>query len=210
MTDFNPSDWHTDDQLPGNYVHQGTGEVVTSGQYHQWMAAWTGHPGGQLATVDDNAIAALFDQPALDIVGWARALAQNAAYDDDGDASPELDMVIAILSASSSAEAMAVTNVRTAEDLIGTEPGGHSPLLQITGARPLKSTFKEGPPCFCIVDATIKATGEAIKLSTGGRTVQAVILAHVNRGWLPFEAILTRRLKPTRAGFYPLNLEAGG
>lgn len=191
----------SDDGSPRRYNCTGCNAPVATGQQQ---------PAGQLARVSNDAIAALFDAPPLDIISWARALAENTGYDDDGDSSPELDMVVAILTAQSSEEAMAVTNVRTATDLCGTEPGGHSPLLVITGARPLKSTFKDGPPCFAIVDATIKATSERIKLSCGGRTVQAVILAHINRGWLPFECVLTRRLKATRAGYYPLNLEAGG
>jgi hypothetical protein len=185
------------------------GEVEQPGDLSATAApAATGN--GQLARVSDDAIAALFDQRPLDVIGWAKALAQDAQFEDDGDNSPELDMVIAILTAQTSEEAFAVTNVKHAEDLVGDQPGGHGPLMTITGARPLKSTFAEGPACFCIIDATIKASGEAIKLTCGGRSVQALVLTHVNRGWLPFDAILTRRLKPTRNGFYPLNLEAGG
>lgn len=165
---------------------------------------------GQLAVVDSSgALEQLLQRQAMPVIEWAKSLLDDNEF-DDSEASPERDIVAAILAAETSEQAMAVTSMRSAEDLIGREPGGHSQLLRIHGATPLKSSFAEGAPVFCVIDCESVAEGDRFTLSCGGRAVQAVILAHVHRGWLPFTCILTRRLKPTRAGFYPLNLEAGG
>jgi hypothetical protein len=166
--------------------------------------------GTALAVTDEAQIAQLLEGRALPIVAWAGALLDRAEYEDDAASNPTLDIVAAILGAETSAEVLAATSMRTVEDLIGTEPGAHSPLLRIHGAKPLASTFEDGPSCFSVIDVEAVASGERFKLTCGARAVQAAILAHVYRGWLPFECILTRRLKATRRGFYPLNLEAGG
>lgn len=167
-------------------------------------------PAGTVATVTPGEIEQLLQARALPVVQWAQALLNKAEYEEDADTDPALEIVAAILGGTTSAEILAATNMKTAEDLIGTEPGGHSPLLEITDARPLKSTFTAGPSCFCVIGATIVATSEQFKFTCGARGVQAAILAHVYRDLMPFQAILVRRLKPTRAGYYPLNLEAGG
>jgi hypothetical protein len=164
----------------------------------------------QVAVPDATTIEQLLEGRALPVLQWAAALMDRAEYEDDAASNPSLDIVAAILGAETSAEALAATSMRTVEDLIGTEPGAHSPVLRIYGAKPLASTYEQGPSCFAIIDAEAVASGERFKLTCGARAVQAAILAHVYRGWCPFDAVLTRRLKKTRAGFYPLNLEAGG
>ena len=206
--------------------HQHEGEILTDGEGRSWYsccgeATGTGHVAAgdnpvaaelraALAVPDDRQIMALLESRALPVVAWAQALLQNTEFDEAADSNPELDMVAAILAAESSQSALAVTSMRTALDLLGDKPGAHSGLLRIHGATPLRSTFDDGPPCFAVVSVEDVASGEQYKLTIGARSVQAVILAHTVRGWLPFDCILTRRLKATRAGFYPLNLEAGG
>lgn len=186
----------------GEVQEQG-GRVVVPGNV---PAATT----GTVAVNDPTTIEQLLEGRAIPLIQWGQALMNTAAYEDNAESDPTLDIVAAILGAETSAEALAATSMRTVEDLIGTEPGAHSPLLRIYGAKPLASSYEQGPSCFAVIDAEIPATGERFKLTCGGRAVQAAILAHSYRGWLPFEAVLVRRLKATRRGFYPLNLEAGG
>lgn len=202
--------WQPDAADPEFGVCTTCGEVQAKGG----RVVVPGRPGhstpGTVAVPDAQTIEQLLEGRTMPVVQWAAALMDRAAYEDTADSNPTLDIVAAILGAETSAEALAATSMRTVEDLIGTEPGAHSPLLRIHGAKPLASTYTEGPSCFAVVDVEIPSSGERFKLTCGGRAVQAAILAHVYRGWLPFDAILTRRLKKTRAGFYPLNLEAGG
>lgn len=184
-------------------VQEKGGRVVVPGRQ---LAATT----GTVAVTSPTTIEQLLEGRAIPLIAWGQALMNTAAYEDSAESDPTLDIVAAILGAETSAEALAATSMRTVEDLIGTEPGAHSPLLRIHGAKPLASSYEQGPSCFAVIDAEIPETGERFKLTCGGRAVQAAILAHTYRGWLPFEAVLVRRLKKTRAGFYPLNLEAGG
>lgn len=167
-------------------------------------------PGRAVDRVAPGELAALLQGSAMPFLSWASALLTNTEFGEDTGADNSYGIIAAILSAESSEEAMKVADMTPVEELCPKTPGAHSPLLRITGATPLKSTFDEGPPCFCVVHAEIVATGEQITTSIGARAVQAVILKHIHAGWMPFEAVLTRRLKPTRAGFYPMNLEAGG
>lgn len=200
-----------DDPQDGNYarcagcqqvIDQRDGRVVVPGTVTATSAA--------VAVIDDGTIEQLLEGRQLPVMQWAAALMERADYEEDAAANAGLDIIAAILGAQTSAEALAATTMRSVEELIGPDPGAHSPVLEITGATPLKSTFDDGPSCFAVISCTIVETGEQFKLTCGARAVQAAILAHVYRGWLPFRCILTRRLKPTRKGFYPLNLEAGG
>lgn len=210
MHDSELETWAFDPDRPGSMVNSATGEVISRGEFEQRVAGVAPDSGAQLAPVSAGEIEQLLQARALPVLQWAQALLNKSEYEEDADTDPALEIVAAILGGTTSAEILAATNMKTAEDLIGTEPGGHSPLLEITDARPLKSTFTAGPSCFCVIGATIVATGEQFKFTCGARGVQAAILAHVYRDLMPFQAILVRRLKPTRAGFYPLNLEAGG
>jgi hypothetical protein len=210
MTSEHDHFWTADPAKAGQLVCAGCGEIDQTGGNPFEGARELAPQGAALAIPDAAQIAMLLDAKALPVVQWAGALLQRTEYEEDAGSDPGLDIVAAILGAETSVEVLAATSMRTVNDFIGTEPGAHSPLLRIHGAKPLASTFEEGPSCFAVIDCEIVAGGERFKLTCGARAVQAAILAHVYRGWLPFECILTRRLKPTRKGFYPLNLEAGG
>ena len=95
------------------------------------------------------------------------------------------------------------------KDLLGDDPGARTSVFEIRGATPLASSFEEGVSCFAIIDAWNLAEKTPVTLSCGARAVQAAILAHIIHGWLPMRAVFTRRRKPTRKGFYPVNLESG-
>ena len=158
----------------------------------------------------ETQIADLLRPHTLDIRQWAEALFEVSEYPEQESDETTLAMLASILMAKSSEEALQSMNLNRAKELCGDEPGGHSPLLIITGARPIRSEYEDGANCYIIVDAYRKVDGTSARFTTGARAVQAAILAHVANGWLPFEAILTIRAQKTRRGFYPLNLEAGG
>lgn len=196
--------------MPGDAVCHDCGEVNPEGDMVEYVAGEPAAPGTAVDRVAPGELAALLQGSAMPFLSWASALLTNTEFGEDTGADSSYGIIAAILAAESSGEAMKVADMTPVEELCPKTPGAHSPLLRITGATPLKSTFDEGPPCFCVVHAEIVATGEQITTSIGARAVQAVILKHIHAGWMPFEAVLTRRLKPTRAGFYPMNLEAGG
>ncbi len=171
----------------------------------------TGRPSpGQLAVVQPGTLAELLDQRKMPFIAWASALLKNTQFDAASEEDPSAPMLVAILAAETSEQAMAVSDMTPSETLCPKEPGSHSPLLRFTDATPLQSSFDDGPPVFCVVSYTVLATGEQGKTSIGARAVQAVLLKHMWENWMPFDGILARRLKPTRKGFYPMNLEAGG
>jgi hypothetical protein len=152
----------------------------------------------------------LLEPFTINLDEWARALFDAGEFAEADPDEMSLAMLAQILSAQSSDEALSSLEMDRAKKLAGDEPGGHSPLLQIRSARPMKSSFDEGARCYVIVDAIRKVDGASVRFTTGAKTVQAVILTHMANGWMPFDAVLTIRRTATRRGFYPLGLEAGG
>jgi len=167
------------------------------------------HPGVVAVRFSDR-IDALLRPFTLNLDEWAEALFNVGDFPDQDPDDATLAMLASILMAGSSEEVLVSMDLDRARALCGNEPGGHSALLIIRGARPVKSDFEEGPNCYVIVDAAVKADGKPCRFTTGARAVQAAILAHAANNWLPFEARLEIRRERTRRGFYPLNLVAGG
>lgn len=141
---------------------------------------------------------------------WLRHLLTMDEYPEEEEADTGLGLLAAILMADSPDAVLHALDLQRAKAMCGGEPGGHSPLLVITGARGMKSSFEEGSPIYAIVSAVVKATGERIQFTTGARAVQVTILKMMAEGWMPFEALLQIRSQPTQRGFYPLSLVAGG
>jgi hypothetical protein len=165
---------------------------------------------GQLTERVSSLIGDLLQPYTIDLRTWAEALFSVSEFEDADPDETSMGMLAQILGAQSSQEALTSLELNRAKEMCGDEPGGHSPLLVIRGARPMKSEYEEGAKCYVIVDAMIKHSGEAARFTTGAKAVQAVILAHMANNWMPFEAILTIRRQKTKRGFYPLGLEAGG
>jgi hypothetical protein len=167
-------------------------------------------PAAQLAVPLSSRIEALLQPYTISLDEWAEALFDVREFPDQDPDESTMGMLAQILTAGSSEEILASMELNRAREMCGDEPGGHSPLLTIHGARPMRSEYEDGPSCYVIVDAIRKADGKGARFTTGSRAIQAAILAHAARGWLPFDAILTIRAQKTRRGFYPMNLEAGG
>jgi hypothetical protein len=167
-------------------------------------------PGTSLALMTTGELEELVGTRTVPVREWAASLVQDTEFPDDDPDEMALGILAGILLAGSSEEALAVTNLQRAKELCGNMPGGHSPLLEITAAMPFKSTYEQGAPCYAMVSATVVSTGEKFKFTTGARAVQAVIIAHLVHGWMPFRCLITMRSTPTGRGYYPLNLEAGG
>jgi hypothetical protein len=166
--------------------------------------------GGTLAVTFSARIDQLLQPFTLNIDEWAEALFKAAEFPETDPDDATNAMLAAILMAETSEEVLASMELNRAKEMCGDEPGGHSPLLTIYGARPVKSEYEDGANCYIIVDARYKVDGKSARFTTGARAVQAAILAHVVRGWLPFDAMLEIRRERTRKGYYPLNLVAGG
>ena len=167
-------------------------------------------PGTELALMSTAELEAIVGTRTVPVREWAESLVTDTDFPDDDPDEMALGILAGILLAQSSEEALAVTNLQRAKELCGNMPGGHSPLLEITAAMPFKSTYEQGAPCYAMVSATVVSTGEKFKFTTGARAVQAVIIAHLVHGWMPFRCLITMRATPTQRGYYPLNLEAGG
>ena len=174
------------------------------------VAMQTAAPGTDLAPMFGARVAELLGRHTISIEQWVTALLTGDEFDTPDPEESTLGILAQILTARTSEEALASLELERAKDMCGGQPGGHSQLLEIRGARPMASTFDEGAPCFCIVDAVYVHNGEPVRFTTGAKAVQAAIIAHIGNGWLPFQAILEIRRQPTAKGFYPLNLVAGG
>jgi hypothetical protein len=168
------------------------------------------NPGAAVATVlTTTEIQRLLEPHTVSLQTWLQGLLSNEDFPESDPEEMAIGMIAQILLASTSEEALSAFALDRAKELCGGEPGGKSPVLTITGARPLRSDYAEGAACYVIVDAVRKVDGERVRFTTGARAVQAVILKHMHEGWMPFDAMLEIRSERTRAGYYPLNLVSG-
>jgi hypothetical protein len=169
-----------------------------------------GTPGTALATrITDQEIEAFLAPVTLTPVDWIRVLMNvqdMPEYDPDEMA---LGMLAQILMADTPADVLGALDLDRAKDMCGGEPGGKSNILEIQGARALKSDYEEGAACYCIVTAFDTAAGNRIQFTTGAKAVQMVIAKMAYEGWLPFKGRLEIRREKTKRGFYPINLIAG-
>jgi hypothetical protein len=163
-----------------------------------------------LAVPDLAEVQKILGAQAIPFKEWALAVAKGQEFPTEAEEDPGFSIVAAILTARTSAEVFAAMDLKRTEDILDNGPGARTPVMEISGAIPLASTFEEGPGAFSVVKARWLAEAENFTFSVGARAVQAAIMAHMINGWMPFTCVLVRRRTPTRAGYYPLNLEAGG
>ena len=181
-------------------------------------SALLARPAGGTVTQSRVNVPAGFSQAAVDqllapyvisLDDWLRGILTTDEYPEEDPNDATRAMIAQILLAQSSEEALAGFDLDRAKEMCGGEPGGRSNVLEIRGARPIRSEYEQGAACYVIVDAFDLAEQQPVKFTTGARGVQAVILAHMANEWMPFKACLEIRRERTRAGFYPLNLVAG-
>lgn len=165
--------------------------------------------GSQLATVTPQMLPALLGDQVIPMDRWLKALMETEAFEETDEEDASLSIVRAILLATSSEAVFASMNVQSVKELLGNDPGARSNVFEIRSATPMASTYEEGVSCFAVISAVDLAEQQEVTLSCGARAVQAAIAAHMIHGWVPFRAVFTRRRKPTRHGFYPINLESG-
>lgn len=170
----------------------------------------TGHaPGTELEMLRPGELATLLGTHVIPVREWVRALAEQEAFEESDEEDAALGIVRQILMAKTSQEAFAAMNTLSVKDLLGDKPGAATNVFEFYGASPLKSTFEEGVSCFCVIRALDLSENTLVTMSCGSRAVQAFLIAHMVQGWMPVKARFVRRLKPTRNGYYPVNLEAG-
>lgn len=145
----------------------------------------------------------------VDMRQWMMALAEQEQFEETDTEDNALSLLRGIFAAQSSEQVFDAMNMQGAKDLIGEEPGASTAVLEFHSAFPLASTYDEGPSCFGVFSTTQLADGKPVSFSCGARAVQGAMIMHMISGWVPFKAKLVRRRKPTRKGFYPLNLESG-
>src|SRR5882724_7090063 len=144
----------------------------------------------------------------VDMRTWLRGILTEEDFPESDPDAMALGMLAQILMAETSEQALAMFQLDRARDMCGNEPGGRSPVLEITGARALKSTYAEGAACYSIIAATRLDTGVKFQFTTGSKAVQMLIWKHMHQGWMPFRAMLEIRREKTQRGFHPLNLVA--
>jgi hypothetical protein len=166
-------------------------------------------PRTELAIPEPAELAQLLGARVLPVKKWIGALVEQERFEETDEEAAALSIVRAILLADTPESMFAAMNTQSVDDLLGKEPGARSNVFEIRSATPLASTFDEGPSVFAVISARDMAEGVDVTLSCGARAVQTAILAAQLRGWLPLKAAFERKRKPTRAGYYPINLVAG-
>jgi hypothetical protein len=165
--------------------------------------------GGQLAVPDRAAIVAMLGAQPVPFEQWLRSLLTEERFEEADHDAAAFSIARAVLLAETSEAALsALTLVSVGTDMC-VKPGDRSSVIEFRGARPMLSTFEDGPGCFAIIDGHDLAEDRPLTMSCGGRGVQLVLMKHMMEGWMPFRGVLVRRLKPTQAGYYPVNLEQG-
>jgi hypothetical protein len=121
-----------------------------------------------------------------------------AAVPDEADAD-EVDMAARILQATSIEELQQGGSLPNAEDM-----EGRTLLVQRVTKRP--STVGNGLPWYLLVDSVNTETGEYVRWQTSATTVALTLCKLVALGGLPETIRISRSEKPTKRGFYPLNI----
>lgn len=159
--------------------------------------------------IDLDQVLALLRPKAIDLTKWLIALASDTDFEAQDAPDASLNIMTQILLAESPAAALSATAMENAQSLGVIQPGDCSPLLEIREAIPLPSSYEEGASTFAVVRAINTETGSPVTFSCGSKAAQMVLIKFIGEGWMPFRAVLSMRRKPTKNGFYPLNLQAG-
>jgi hypothetical protein len=186
--------------------------TTTTGEQQTVTGGHVIKPGTDIAALEIPTLAEVAQivgaQP-LDVRGWIAALAAGEQFEETDTEDAAASIVRAILTAGSVEEMFGAMSVTSVKEMLGDEPGAASNVFEIYQGKPLASTFDEGPSCFAVFKARDLAEGTPCTLSCGARAIQAAFLAALINGWLPLRGRFVRRRKPTRRGFYPINLEQG-
>lgn len=95
------------------------------------------------------------------------------------------DIVERILAAETIEDAAQSFTAIGAEDVEGVR-------LTVHGLAWLKSTYKEGPPVYALIDCTPENTKLRVKVSMGGRSAMAFLLWCQEHRAMPFDVVFTR------------------
>jgi len=105
-----------------------------------------------------------------------------------------------ILGASSVTDVLAPQLTTPAEDVVNLP-------LTLTAVKWLESTLNQGPKVYAVVNA-VNRDGQALTITTGASTVLAQLYRLVELDGFPCSARFVKAEKATKAGYYPMWLEA--
>lgn len=131
-----------------------------------------------------------------------QAIMASEFYEEDADA---FTLAARLMTAESPEDLLNINEdgeVTHAEDVLG------KPFM-LHGVKFNPSTVEGGNtdfPLYAIMD--VSWNGEKDVMSCGGLNVCVAAFTLASKGWLPRMVKITKRSKPTRGGFYPLNLVA--
>lgn len=127
------------------------------------------------------------------------AEAQSVSSDD-----VQRDIVQRILDAKTIEEAAQSFEATSAQDVEGVP-------LTVHGIAWLKSSYKEGPPVYALIDCTPHGSKQRLKVSMGGRSAMAFLLWTQHHKAMPFDVVFSRS-DPTEEGsrYWKVNLPTGG
>jgi len=80
-------------------------------------------------------------------------------------------------------------------------------VLTLHAAKRLPSDKKDGCGWFIVVDATIKATGRPVAVTTSSSAIMRQVVQIHDKGWFPVDMIPRLADRPTADGNYPMHLE---
>jgi hypothetical protein len=110
------------------------------------------------------------------------------------------DMTGRILDAESLDALMADDEPLDAEDILGVP-------MQLWGTKVNESDFVDGMPFYCVIEAKRLDTGEDVIVTCGAWKVAAKLLKADRMKWFPFVVTFEKAAKPTRQGYYPLDIK---
>lgn len=142
-----------------------------------------------LTTMDDRVVTKYLDDM------------KNLAEHSDDDV--QRAIVGRILASETAADVLAPQAIEHARDLVDQH-------LTLTGVRVQESDFEEGPGIYAVVNAVVMEDGRTTTFSCGGSNVLAQLYRLAQLNALPCDVVIKRSTKPTKAGYYPLWLEAVG
>lgn len=132
-----------------------------------------------------------------EVMGWI--LGQEEMPETDPEEGARA-IVARILSAESADDVLSISSVTHAQEILQVP-------LEIFRVKWQRGTFEEGTTCYVVLSAVVIETGERVTITCGGTNVMVQLVKMGIIGAFPFKARITKSIKATARGFYPLWLE---
>lgn len=199
MTDPKIAPPHGVDPETGEIIHDEHADIPHQGGAIEPTSVAKGAELDRLPA-DFNDLAAYFaqDEPSpREVMQWILEADQMEETDPEDSARA---IIARILMSQTTEEVLATSTAYHAQDMLQQQ-------LEIRSVKWQRSDHQQGSSCYAVLTAVTLEDGEQKIITCGGKNVMTQLLKLSMMNAFPARARITKAVKPTRNGYYPLWLE---